>query len=138
MYDRILVLVSLVPAYCRCGGTHYSRIGHKQQADEVGTKQDDPEDTTHLKATREKRERSPGTSIATRHLVTPSVDARNVNGHVNHVAAQLVGGHMHRVEVSRNVNPRDYIEQERLLHHAVLLCIYQASKVRQTGRVGND
>lgn len=58
------------------------------------------------------------------YLVAPPVDARNINGHVNHVAAQLVGGHVHRVEVGRYVNPRDYVEQERFLHHAVLFRSY--------------
>lgn len=64
-----------------------------------------------------------GASTITRYLVAPPVDARNVNGHVNHVAAQLVGCHVHRVEVGRYVNPRDYIKQERFLHHAVLFRI---------------
>lgn len=55
------------------------------------------------------------------HLITTAVDARNVNGHVNHVAAQLVRGHVHGVEVGGDVNPRDHIEQERFFHHTVLV-----------------
>lgn len=71
------------------------------------------------------------------HLITPTINARNVNGHVNHVAAKLVGRHVHGVEVGGDVNPRDHIEQEGFLHHAVLVLNDKFTKSQGGGeRIG--
>lgn len=46
----------------------------------------------------------------------PSIDGRNVDNYVNHVAANLVRLRVHWRRVRGNVDFRDHIKQERLFN----------------------
>lgn len=52
-------------------------------------------------------------------MVLP-VDAGDVDDHVDHVAAQLVCGHVHGTAVCGNVNLTNHVEQEGLLDTRIL------------------
>ena len=54
------------------------------------------------------------------HLFRYAVDTGYIDGDINHVAAQLIRGHVHRVRVGCNVDPGDHVEKEGLLHHTAL------------------
>lgn len=44
------------------------------------------------------------------------IDAGDVDDHINHVTAQLIGLHVHWAAVGGDVNLTDHIEQEGLLN----------------------
>lgn len=48
--------------------------------------------------------------------VRSPVDAGDVNDHVNHIAAQLIGLHVHRRAVRGDVDLTDDIKQKGLLY----------------------
>lgn len=48
------------------------------------------------------------------------VDAGDVDDHIDHVAAQLVRGHVHGAAVCGDVNLTKHIEQEGLLNAGIL------------------
>lgn len=52
-------------------------------------------------------------------MVLP-VDAGDVDDHVDHVAAQLVRGHVHWTAVCGDVDLTDHVKQEGLLNGRVL------------------
>lgn len=48
------------------------------------------------------------------------VDAGDVDDHIDHVAAQLIGGHVHWTAVCGDVNLAEHVEQEGLLDAGIL------------------